>query len=273
MKKISIIIPFLVLLVYLRWYVTVQRPAPIYLSNTNQISPPKNSQYFNKVKEIIKVINDRNSKIKSISVEKMPITLQQNGHIFNATGNLALQKENNFRLMISHKLFGEMMDIGSNKQYFWFWSKQMKPAALYYSKHEDTNKTMLKTALNPDWMIQSLNINLISEDDIKIAKFKEFGAVIEDKTATTGDPVTIMTLIDMNLKIVVGRYLYNQNEKIIASAEYSEFVEKIPRKILIIWYEEGVILNWDLSKVKINSDIDQRNWSMPDMKNKINMGN
>lgn len=273
MKNLFVVLSFLVLLVNLYWYVTVQRPAPIYLSSSNQISQPKTSQYVNKVHEIIKVINDQNSKINSIYVENMPIKLQQGRLSVNVSGKLAMEKDRNFRLEITHRLTGKEMDIGSNKEYFWFWSKHMKPPALNYAKHADTSKTMLKTALNPDWMMESLSINNISIEDIKITEFKEFAAIIQERVAATGENVTVMTLIDLKLKVVVGRYLYNENEKLIASAEYKNFSKKIPLKIMIIWYEEGVILNWDLSDVKINSGIDKKLWSMPDMKNKINIGN
>ena len=270
MKKVIFTLLFLIFLAY--WHVTVQRPAPIYLSPTNQISKPEVPQYHNKVYEIIKFINDQNSKIDSIYVENMPIKLQQRNSTFNVFGELAMKKEKNFRLKVNHRIFGQEMDIGSNNQYFWFWSKHMRPAALNYAKHEDTNKTMLKTALNPEWMMESLNISLIPTENIKITQFKEFNAIIQDRVATTGENVTILILIDPKLKVVVGRYLYNQNEKLIASAEYKNFKQQIPSKILIIWYEEAVILNWDLSNIKINSDINKKMWLMPEFKNKIDIG-
>ena len=264
-QKIIITLLFLVFLTY--WHVTVQRPAPIYVSPINQISETKNSQFNNKAYEIIKFINDQNSKIDSIYVKNMKIKLQQKNLIFNVSGELAMKKAKNFRLKINHPIFGEEMDIGSNEQYFWFWSKHMKPSALHYAKHKDTNKTMLKTALNPEWMIESLNINPISIENIKITQFKEFIAIIQERVATTGENVTVLILIDPKSQIVMGRYLYNQNEKLIASAEYK------PNKILIIWYEEAIVLKWDLSNIKINSGIDKKMWSMPEFKNKINIGN
>jgi len=66
--------------------------------------------------------------------------------------------------------------------------------------------------------------------------------------------------------------LYNQNGKLIASTEYQDFSDVIPRKILIIWYEEGIALDWDLSRVQTNVGINPKFWMMPDMRSKIDMG-
>ena len=43
--------------------------------------------------------------------------------------------------MISNSFLGKETDVGSNEKQFWFWSKRMKPSVLFYSEHENLNKT------------------------------------------------------------------------------------------------------------------------------------
>jgi hypothetical protein len=271
MKKILLVLIFFGLLVCSYWFSTKPRTTPIYVLPEDQICNKKNLQTINEIYEVIKTINDRNLTIKNIYIKKMPIRLQQGNMTTKVYGELAMEKEKNFRLKVAHRLTGKEMDIGSNKDHFWFWSKRMNPPFLHYAKHEELNKTMLRTALNPNWMMESLNINSIDTENIEIGKFKEFLAIIQTRTSTTGEVVKIVVLINPNEKLVVGRYLYNANEKLIASTEYQDFYEFIPRKILIIWHEENITLDWDLSEIKTNIEINPIFWKIPDMKNKIDM--
>ena len=272
MKKILLALAFFGTLAYLYWFLTTPRATPVYLSPTDQISKQEKPQPVHEIYDIIKTINDRSSKINSLYIVEMPIRLQQGNMTAKVYGELAMEKEKNFRLKVAHQLTGKEMDIGSNKTHFWFWSKRMNPPALHYSLHEDLDKTMLRTALNPAWMMESLNVSPVSTENIEIAKFKELWATIQPRMSSTGEKVTVVTLIHPTQTVVVGRYLYNQNGKLIASTEYQDFSDVIPRKILIIWYEEGIALDWDLSRVQTNVGINPKFWMMPDMRSKIDMG-
>ena len=272
MKKILLALAFFGSLAYLYWFITMPRTSPVYLSPVDQISEQETPKPIHEIYGIVKIINNRSAKIKSIYVENMPIRMKQGNISVKVFGELAMQKDKNFRLKVAHRLTGKEMDIGSNDKYFWFWSKRMSPPALHYAKHEDLNKTMLRPALNPNWMIESINVSPIEVDNIEIAKFKDFWAIIQPREASTGESMTVMTLIDPIKKNVAGRYLYNHNGRMIASTEYQAYSGSIPLKILIIWYEESITLEWDLSQLQINKGINPEFWVMPNIKNKIDMG-
>ena len=136
----------------------------IDVSNPNLIEIP-----FSK-NEIVNRINNKNKKINSILIKNMPIKAKNGRMTFKLTGDLAHSKDKFFRFIVTSKITGKEMDIGSNNDIFWFWSKRISPPALYFSKHEDLWKTNLKTPLNPAWMIESLNINLIDQNNQIIFK-------------------------------------------------------------------------------------------------------
>ena len=272
MKKILLALVFFGALAYLYWFLTTPRTTPVYLSPTDQISKQEKPQSQHEIYEIVRIINEKTKQINSLYIADMPIRLQQGKITARVYGELAMQKNKNFRLKVTHRLTGKEMDIGSNNTYFWFWSKRMTPPALNYAKHEDLGKTMLRTALNPAWMMESLGMDPINMDNIEIAKFKDYWAIIQPRKGGSGEPVTVMTLVDPGKKIVVGRYLYNHTGKMIASTEYQNYSGAVPGKILIIWYEEGIILDWDLSDAKTNVGISQEFWTMPNVREKIDMG-
>lgn len=272
MKKLILALVFFGALACLYWFLTKPRTSPVYLSPADQISKQKNPQPRHEIYSIVEEINARNAKIRSIYIADMPIKMQQGRITAKVSGELAMEKDKNFRLKVTHRLTGKEMDIGSNSSVFWFWSKRMDPPALHYAKHEDLTKTMLRTALNPNWMMESLSVGNINMENIEIAKFKGYWAVIQSRSGASGESVTVMTLIDPTQKVVVGRYLYNTNGRMIASTEYQGFSGAIPSKIFIIWYEEAITLEWDLSGAQINAGISPAFWVMPDMRNKIDMG-
>lgn len=272
MKKILLALFFICFLVLLYNFLTTPKIQPIYLSPSDQIYKQEKPKPIHEIYEIVHKINENVSYIKNIYVENMPILLQQGQFTARVHGELAMEKDKFFRLKICHPLTGKEMDIGSNDQIFWFWSKRMKPSALYFSKHQNLNKTMLRSALNPNWLLESLNVGDINVENIEISKFNDFWAIIQSRIDSSGDNVTAMILVDPKKEIVLGRYLYNKNGKMMASTEYNEFINHIPHKILIIWYEEGITLTWDLENLKFNTNIDPTLWIIPNINNKIDMG-
>ena len=249
-------------------------PRPFYLSPTTELSQEK-PKAIHEVYQYIQKINDRNCQIKNIFVENVKITIKQQITV-KVHGRLAMQKDKYFRLKVWHDVLGQEMDIGSNVQHFWFWSKRMDNPALYYAKHENLNKTMLKTPLNPSWLIESLNLGEIDVENIEVAKFKNFWAIIQPRISALEQNVTVVTLIDPIKIAVVGRYLYNSDGILTASTETRDFTTDstgalIPKNLFIIWYDEGIIMNWELIAPKININIDKNYWLMPNMR-KVDIG-
>ena len=190
-----------------------------------------------------------------------------------------MEKQKNFRLKIWHSMTGIEMDIGSNEEIFWFWSKRMTPPALYFAKHENTNKTMLKAPLNPMWIMQSLGLNSIDLKNKEFKKIEDNWAIVEKSISSTGDLVKIAILIDANKDLILGNYLYDKNFKLIASSEIKNYTidsntnSLVPKDILIIWYDENISMECKFSKIQTNLSIKEQNWEKPFVKNSLEIGN
>lgn len=275
MKKLLLVLVFIGALALLYYYLTKPRSTPVYVSPDQQISHQEKVKPQHPVYGIVKEINARNDKIRSVYVADVDIRLQRRMTV-KATGEMAFEKPKRFRLKVWHRLTGKEVDVGSNDQYFWFWSKRMDPPALHYARHEDLSKTMLKMPLNPTWMVESLNVGHIEMSNVEVGQFKGYWAVFQARKSAIGEPVTLMTLVDPQRKIIVGRYLYNQQGKMVVSTETQGFYTDrsgavIPQHILIIWYEEGVVMEWNLNNPQINTDISPSYWVMPVMRKSIDM--
>lgn len=212
--------------------------------------------------------NSKNAKINSIYSN---VAISSQGITLNST--IFYEKKIKFR-MIGKSVFGTELDIGSNDQYFWFWSRRMKPSALFYAKHEDLKNTRLRTPFNPNWMMEILGISDIGQN-CSCFNYKENLVFSEVATDNFGNIINKLKLVDKNKKTCLAHFLYDKNMNPIISAEIKEFyvVEDcfLPKKIEIFWYEENIKSIWYLSEPKINSRISSDNWIVPNLSPKIDL--
>lgn len=268
-KKILLLVTFVAFLVCLNHKMSLQTPH--YLGPKDQIST--NNLLEEPVFEAIKKINDTNKKIKSLYVPSVRIRVKHQ-ITFGATGKIYFEKEKLYRMTI-RSVFGQEMDIGSNSTHFWFWSKRLNPPDLFYAKHEDLDKAMLKTPLNPSWMIESLALNEISTKDIEVGEFNGNWIIKQKRKAARGENVVVATLIAKENPRILGHYLYNNKNKMIASTEigshYTIQDMLIPKTMFITWHEEEVTMEWILSSPKINTNINKSIWELPSHLRKIEL--
>lgn len=108
----------------------------------------------------VNAVNFRNETIKSFSCSDMEVKLWEGGMRIRLQGSLYYEKPKGFRMRIN-SVFGEEVDLGSNDDVFWYWSRRNKRKGLYYAHHEDFQKTRLKTPFNPLFIRASLGLDLI----------------------------------------------------------------------------------------------------------------
>lgn len=229
---------------------------------------PENKNYKNPVVfALIDKINDKNNRIYNIYVKQMPIWLTINNITFKARGELAHQKDKLFRLHINTIITGKEMDLGSNNDIFWFWSKRMEPSYLYYSRHENISKTNLKTPLNPMWMIESLNFNLIDKGTIQaMIEKNEMYYIYQNRTSASGEPIILITILDPKSESVIGRLMLNQIKENIVTITYKN------KSMKTIWHNEAISMEWDMSSICYNTELPGKLWILPDYKNKFDIG-
>jgi hypothetical protein len=221
----------------------------------------------------VDLVNQKILRLNTVCYSNVYISI--NNSIIKAKGQLFFQKDSNIRIKIGHKLFGEEMDLGSNKEFFWFWSKRMNPCALYYSKHEDLNKTLLKTPLNPDWLIESFGFKPIDKKNITFLQIGKNLGVKQSRISTNGQNVYIVTLIDKDRNNVIGRYLYDCYDHILASVEFKDFryidTLEVPILMTVHWHEENVFMDWSVEEIEINKSLSPEIWDMPNYEPSIDM--
>ena len=243
-------------------------PETVYFDPGESMTPVPSEGMF----PIIRSINERNNRIRSFECDvDMTITVKLK---FKAQGYLSHQKDNFFRLVASRRRVE--MDVGSNPDHFWFWSRRMDPPSLYYCRHQFLNNSGLRTAFNPLWMMESLGIGQIDMENVQCHDVRGRRVLSQSRISSRNEPVIKRTVIDLKQNLVVGHYLCDKTGALMASTEVLAFQEVqghiVPKTIQILWHEENVSMLWQLQNVRVNHIIGPGVWRMPNKNTRVNLG-
>lgn len=177
-----------------------------------------------------------------------------------------------FRLVAS-SVMGKEIDVGVNDSELWYWSRRGKPYGLYFSSLDNIGKTGLKPALDPKWMLICVRPKMETNGEkIKVGENNMF---LKEEKNHLGNKTTIGTLVSVS-GVIKGNYLYGEDGSMTASSEIEEYGyldgEFIPRKIHVIWYKEGITMDWNIRNATLDASIRDEVWVMPQIRPKFDIG-
>lgn len=219
---------------------------------------------------LLEEINIRNNKINSLKFDvDMIIKIDKS---FRLTGTVAYSKPEKFRMMMS-TILGKELDIGSNNEHFWYWSKHGEPSALHFVNRSEINKAKLKSPFDPKFLLGALSITQIDYEGAKIDSYNGNWRIIKE---ANGQNITTCITVDPIKKLIIGRSVYDKAGTLTAASEVKSWQivndHHLPRTITMIWYEEKVNVNLTLKFPVVNRIVNDSMWVMPNINPKIDMG-
>ena len=273
MKKKTLILLLLILsfgLLTWRSYVHNATPCPVFklVERTEiEILPVE-------IHPILKIANERNVKIKSFICTDIDVRIERNGSKHKLSGSMMYEKDRNFRLNVS-SFFGKELDMGSNNEQFWVWSRRVDPkATMFFADHDNLYKTRLRTPFVPLWIMNALGYRVIdpNEDQAYFKETEEHLIVSRNVISPTGEPLVKRAYIDKKTHRVVAYYLYGTDGIEITMTQIGYYDDGLPRKIYMRWNEENVVMDFIFNNPKVNESMDSNNFELPNYKNRIEMG-
>lgn len=220
--------------------------------------------------DLAKEINEKNKKIKSLYCSKMTIQTWDHSFGYRLSGTLAFEKDKRFNMTIS-SLFGTELNIGSNDELFWYWSARDIKPGVYWAKHEDFNKTRLKTPFDPAFLRGSLGLDELTTDGLeRVIQGKESTLLIYKTKSSTDEPLTKHVHLDATSKTIYYTDIIDKKGRHVSSRVLS-LENGLPKDITFFWQEERRAMKLTLNKVKKNATISTTFWKLPDREPKINM--
>jgi len=113
------------------------------------------------VKALVDYLNDNAKRVTSLKVEDLDVDATMENQSFNLRGRIYAEKPKNFRMKVT--LFGkDEVDIGSNKQEFWFWALKNPDKYQYFCSHTDLNagrvRVTLPLPIQPEWVMEAMGL-------------------------------------------------------------------------------------------------------------------
>ena len=219
---------------------------------------------------LVRLVNEANAKIGNISCDDVSVKIWQNGLRFKLSGELHYEKHRNFRMNLS-SIFGEELDLGSNSNKFWYWSRRDKDPGVHWANHEDYYKTRLKTPFNPVFMMRSMGVDVIDDKGAYVTETTEDYIIAYRERSASNKEVLVSIFVSKVNQRIEGMIVTDLDARPLASAEIREYKAGLPSKILYIWHEEDRALLMELKDPKVNTSIPENQWKMPDREPKLNM--
>jgi len=223
-------------------------------------------------KEVLEV-NRINSQLKGMACSGINVYVWEGGFKFRLSGNLRYEKGKKFRMTV-RSLFGKELDLGSNDEQFWFWSRRSNEPGLFYAKHEDYYKTRLKTPFNPVWIMHTLGIDEIDAEDVEIVdeKDKDEILVVKEGVNSMGKPILTTTFVNRYTMRVTKVLTTDLNGKPLASSEIKKYSGNFPIEIVYDWFEENKTMEIKIKGPWEGGKSNPLLWERPNINPKTDMG-
>ena len=194
---------------------------------------------------------------------------------WSLSGRLAVEKDRHVRLVVTSPL-GNEVDMGSNDERFWVWSRRMEPAFVT-CRHENTEaaRQTLGIPFEPEWLMQALGVSSIPTTGVKmeVDLADQKARLIQQVTSAHGKPLRRVVLVDIKKGkgVIVEHALYDYFGKPLALAKLKdhrldrESGVVLPHKVSLDWPEQQMHMSMDLGKIQVNpSSIPSQLWDMPE---------
>ena len=217
---------------------------------------------------IVAKVNANNAKVKSLVADVENVTQKRN-FVITATGKMHYEKDRNFRMQASQVVNGQpSSDIGSNGDYFWFWVRKLDPQTMYFSSYKNLYQTGLQDSLHPIWMMDSLGMGQVDTKGAKVYSASGYAVVVKQAMNPRGQNCWKMTYIDPAKPVIAGHRIYSDNQKLLTSVQIEDWYATnagifIPKRIVIVWYTEGIRLTQSLTNPHINTTMPAGIFKMP----------
>ncbi|WP_406696875.1 hypothetical protein V5E97_38405 [Singulisphaera sp. Ch08] len=190
-----------------------------------------------------------------------------------ANGYLALERPRNFRLEV-RSTGGDVADIGSNHEKFWFWTKDNDQKAIFYCDYDESGKTPLSPAtLQPEWIVEALGLRVISEDEaagctVTPGTDPDTLVLNHAPTRTGGETVTRVTVLTKSTRRIKEHQLFAGDAKtLIARAVIEDYLQitdgnhpeetvYLPKRMKLEWTRDRLNLDVTFAQgsTKINEE-------------------
>ncbi|MDB5338443.1 MAG: hypothetical protein JWN70_4062 [Planctomycetaceae bacterium] len=194
------------------------------------------------------------------------------------SANMAVERPRNFRLQASIPT-GNLVDLGSNDERFWFWMRNDEEPALLTARHDclAAAQRQLPMPFEPDWLIEALGVIPLDENEIEFEKHPTDPKRVffrRKRKAPDGSSVELVSTVDTCRGVIVDHSLSDRTGKIVALANMGEHERDgktgaiLPHHVELAWPLAKVGLKIRMGAIEINPEtLSAKQFAMPEIAN------
>jgi hypothetical protein len=226
--------------------------------------------------QVVAAVNQNGSRVQSITVTGATITVPNAMGLPLLTGNIAAERPGRFRLTAGTAISGEEIDLGSNDELFWIWSRRNKPPAVYYCRHDQFANSAIRDVMpiEPSWLLAALGMVELDPAMVYDGPLPRGNGTVELRSWLPSASGTLnrVTVVDSRRAWVVEQHIYDPTgTTLLASAVAESFryypaqQVSLPERVAIRLPTANMSLKIDLGTMQINQLAGNRQqlWSMP----------
>ncbi len=122
-----------------------------------------------RVAEVVETLNRNAEKVEGLTASTT-VSVNDSHFVGGTSGRLALERPRNFKLNLEKGFGGSVVDVGSNDQEFWFWTKNSKDKSIYVGQYGANGAAPPELLVQPDWIVEALGLHVIPEEEIRRLK-------------------------------------------------------------------------------------------------------
>ncbi|MBN2024282.1 MAG: hypothetical protein JW809_15975 [Pirellulales bacterium] len=243
-----------------------QRVVQQYMT-TPRVLPPNAS-----LEQIVEVVNGNSRQIQSFQADDATIQFPNSPRL---RASVAMQRPGRLRLRADTALTGAEVDLGSNVELFWFWTRRDPHKAVYYCRHDQFDQSQARRALpiTPAELIEAFGLVDFDPALPHQGPVTRPDGLLEVRTIreTPQGPTTRVVVIDPVRGWVVQQHLFDAQNQLVASVAASQHRRDpltglvMPKAIDVNCPAAQFSLRVNLGNVAINTIGSDRDalWAMP----------
>lgn len=202
-----------------------------------------------------------------VSVQGVPISM---------SAMVAVEAPRNFRLLVNSGM-GNEVDLGSNTEGLWFWSRQSPQKHVFTCSHERLGVAQRRfpVPIQPDWIMEALGVIPIEERGLVMEPGPPRSRTVRlssQHLTPEGDQVKKVVVVDTCHGVVREHALYDSEDRLVARAILSGHYLAasnvvMPRVVQLDMPAAKANLTLNLGQVEINPEkFRDGTWSTPEMR-------
>lgn len=195
------------------------------------------------------------------------------GFPVSIAANLAVEAPRNLRLT-ANSPGGPELDIGSNAEQFWFWSRRSEDKYVFTARHDQLARAQQRFPIpfQPDWLIEALGVIQLNEREVALEPGppgSRRASLISERTSPQGQPVRKVMVVDTCHGLILEHALYDASNRLLARAVLSGHIRDpytqavLPGRIDLEWPPAKMSLVLELGPIEANPALPQQLWTVP----------